>query len=416
MTLATLMMTEIAIHIVARTRLGAGMLGNASHSEACLAPGWCNPSASARVIDAENPAHYENRPNHEELVPFAGHEQGGFIFRTNGQGLRRDSDVSIPKPASVFRVLALGDSQVEGYVNNHEHYPHLLEQALQASVAGTEVEVLNAAVGGYGALDYLRWYQSRGRALQPDIVIVNVYLGNDVLGFRLPEHHEAINGSTDEPRKNGSGQKSILDTARERADRFMASYSLGYRITRNAAVAGPLTSPLAELGMIDLQSGAVPAPTIARLLPDCPGCFYQYLARPADLSNDELDRTRQDIEIVLTDLNREVRADGARLVVLPIPAKPMIEPHDDPETLERSADVLNRDLNQVRDQDETALRTVIQSASSAGAILVDPLDELRAAAQSERLYYRVDWHLNTAGHRALSSILASALDELQLVP
>jgi len=38
------------------------------------------------------------------------------------------------------------------------------------------------------------------------------------------------------------------------------------------------------------------------------------------------------------------------------------------------------------------------------------------AAQSGRLYYRVDWHLNPTGHRALAALLSTELARRNLVP
>src|SRR5207248_2046133 len=115
------------------------------------------------------------------VVPLADHPGGSFRFRTNNLGLRRDVDTAIDKPPELFRVLMLGESQTEGYVNNEESFPTLLEARLagQLSPIGRRAEVLNAGVGGYKPTLELQRFQVRGAPLRPDLVVVFV-AGNDV--------------------------------------------------------------------------------------------------------------------------------------------------------------------------------------------------------------------------------------------
>jgi lysophospholipase L1-like esterase len=91
----------------------------------------------------------------------------------------RDDAVAIPKPPGVFRLLVLGDSIAYGaQVRRSESFPERLEGLLARD--GRRVEVVNAGVPGYSAWNEERWFAERGRAFEPDLVLVAVCL-NDVV-------------------------------------------------------------------------------------------------------------------------------------------------------------------------------------------------------------------------------------------
>lgn len=100
----------------------------------------------------------------------------------NSEGFRGPDRV-IPKPANVYRVLAIGDSVVQaviGGIRYEESWPKLLEDLLPGVSAGspltrgTRYEVINAGVGGYASAQAFNRLKSRGLKYQPDLVIVLV--------------------------------------------------------------------------------------------------------------------------------------------------------------------------------------------------------------------------------------------------
>ena len=97
----------------------------------------------------------------------------------NALGLR-GPERGYAKPDGVRRLLVLGDSFTEAaQVAEQESAVGRLEAALNAR--GPErYEVLNAGVGGWGTGQQLVYLREEGYRYQPDLVLVMLYLGNDV--------------------------------------------------------------------------------------------------------------------------------------------------------------------------------------------------------------------------------------------
>lgn len=95
----------------------------------------------------------------------------------NRQGYRnRDVD---PKRPGTFRILAVGDSFTEGAgVEMDEAWPQVAERLLSRR-APRPVEVVNTGVGGWDPFQYAQFFESRGLGLDPDLVVVGFFVGND---------------------------------------------------------------------------------------------------------------------------------------------------------------------------------------------------------------------------------------------
>ena len=138
--------------------------------------GFVGPNA---FFELHPRSYYRYLPGLERTIPFPDHPEGEFVLRTNDHGFRNDEDVS-PVPPD-HRVLVIGDSHTDGLCSNAEGFPHLLERALEARCAGT-VEVLNASVSAYAFYNYLGVLDS-WLELEPDVVVLSVYAGNDFLSL-----------------------------------------------------------------------------------------------------------------------------------------------------------------------------------------------------------------------------------------
>jgi lysophospholipase L1-like esterase len=92
----------------------------------------------------------------------------GFTVSTNHEGLRGPE---IPAAKRGLRILALGDSTTFGLgVEEDQTWPAVLQRLLQDGLPGG-VEVINAGVPGYTAYQGLRYFEIRGAALRPDLVL-----------------------------------------------------------------------------------------------------------------------------------------------------------------------------------------------------------------------------------------------------
>lgn len=110
-------------------------------------------------------------------------EEGESYVRINAQGMRDDRDITLNKPADVFRIAVLGDSYAEALqVDVRKTFWRLLEMQLNACdfTPGKRVEVLNFGVSGYSTAQELLALRHRVKPFQPDLVILAFLSGNDV--------------------------------------------------------------------------------------------------------------------------------------------------------------------------------------------------------------------------------------------
>ena len=99
-------------------------------------------------------------------------------YWNNAFGLH-DVEFVAPKPRGRFRIMALGDSFTYGLVSYPDAVMTRVEEALRARCAGTDLDLLNFGIGGTGVWDYKLVFDLAGPTFDPDLVVVNLYLGND---------------------------------------------------------------------------------------------------------------------------------------------------------------------------------------------------------------------------------------------
>ncbi len=116
------------------------------------------------------------------FVRFAEHPKGRWIVRTNSLGLREDELA----PDTKRRILVTGDSHTEGACREEERFTELVGDALRAR-GESEVEVVNAGIGGYGFYNYVGMLEKL-LPLEPDVFVTVVFGGNDFMGSLLLHH------------------------------------------------------------------------------------------------------------------------------------------------------------------------------------------------------------------------------------
>ena len=102
----------------------------------------------------------------------------GIEVAINSQGMRNE-ELGRKQPAET-RLLLLGDSFAFGWgVEQDETFAAQLEAGLRTDMP--TVRVLNGGVPGYGPVDIVAWLEAYGLDLEPDIVLVTLFLGNDLI-------------------------------------------------------------------------------------------------------------------------------------------------------------------------------------------------------------------------------------------
>ena len=89
-----------------------------------------------------------------------------------------------PRPEfGVNRLLGVGDSFVYSSVALPDNFLRVTADAMGAK--GYPTEVILAGVPGWHSGNYAGWLRGAGLGLDPDMVVVNFYIGNDVTGLSV---------------------------------------------------------------------------------------------------------------------------------------------------------------------------------------------------------------------------------------
>lgn len=154
---------------------------------------WIAPQA---VLLVDRGLYLDDPPRGYRLRPgFAGRITNRVEYSTwvkvNSEGLR-GAEIG-RKSGALPRLLVLGDSFVFGVgAQEGETYPVRLAAHLDSR--GVKTEVLNGGVPGYGVPDDVSWYETWGAPLAPDLVLLTVYVGNDLADAMPGQRASVIDG------------------------------------------------------------------------------------------------------------------------------------------------------------------------------------------------------------------------------
>ncbi len=154
-----------------------------------------------------------HRPDARREMALPEHPSGHIVMATEHRGFRADAPIAVPRPPDTLRVLLVGDSHIDGVVDNRDNVAALLSARWTARVqerGGTAtVEVVNGGTGYWGPIEY-RHAMAVWRDLEPQACIVVVFDGNDFLDVlavderagrlalaRRPGHFERLEALTD---------------------------------------------------------------------------------------------------------------------------------------------------------------------------------------------------------------------------
>lgn len=311
----------------------------------------------------------------------------------NSHGLR-DYDYPYAKPPGVQRILFLGDSLTAAMqVPLKETFVKILEQKM-----GGGWEAINAGVNAFGTDNELIFYREEASKYEPDIVVLGIYLANDVYN----NHYEL------ETRLGGSGHKPYftLDAAGglvlnnfpvESADtfstRFVGWLNQHFQLPRFLAQTLNLRKsvPDALKPLVELAAGSrgarQPAEGESSETGDTGARANICQAVYAQAINEAWDITKA----IIRQMRTEVEASGAELVVLVIPAAPQIVVPKEGKPW--YCDQPNKELANFLDAE--------------GIPYLDMLDAFRqhAVEGGAPLYYDFDFHMTAAGHALAAELL-----------
>lgn len=341
------------------------------------------------------------RPNLDLRFRFEERPSGFIHFRTNNLALRRAAPTRVGKFAGT-RVLALGDSQIDGSVDNRENVCSLLERRLNSRAE--RYEVLNAAIGSYSPYQSYLWYRSRGKVLEPDLILLTVYLGNDLAELVAPGRPRLM------PVDATFREISVTEDYQRRMQAYREPSGwrrMKFFLLQHSVLFGRLTSLVGGSGVETTGPMATAYRTCLGCTGQSLGQTYWFKHHPGDLK-----LSLRSLEELLRRFKLEADQAGSRLVVLVLPSRLEVEAEQDADRIRETARVL--DLN---DQDlQLEIRLGEQTLGIARMLGLSTVDLTPILTQAHRktgenLFYRTDWHLDAAGHRALADGLYRCLFE-----
>jgi len=145
---------------------------------------------SPRIHEYDPQLGHRMRPELDIMQVWNGHDNVTPI-RTNRLGLR-GPEIESGGDASLT-ILMLGDSYTFGYgVAGADAFPAVVERRLNQG--GERIAVVNAGVSSYGTAQELLQYQGLRESVSADIVVLAIFVGNDVqdnlcLNYVTMSHH-----------------------------------------------------------------------------------------------------------------------------------------------------------------------------------------------------------------------------------
>jgi hypothetical protein len=314
---------------------------------------------------------WAHRPNVSTLINTG--ERPVHIF-TDSMGFRVGAG---GRPPGRVRVLLLGDSFMAAFQVEHEQSVAGLMQTGLSEALGETVEVWNTGVGGWGPSHYLLQLRELLGRQSFDLVLVAVYLGNDVEVERVE-----------------------MFPPRQPVNRY------SFRMLRAVSPSEFIDAVLYPLNdVLEVRSHAFilakHALGTARMRVGLTADYF-----PTEFLRSEAETPRWEITAgVLNEIAQEAANEGIPCVFALVPA-----PHQvDREVFARSARGFGFDMAAV-DLDQPN-RLLGESLRSAGHTVIDAVQEFQRAheASGPPLFGRIDSHLSPEGHEVLYRVLEATL-------
>ncbi|MEB3280855.1 MAG: hypothetical protein VKK42_18225 [Lyngbya sp.] len=294
-----------------------------------------------------------------------------FDFTLNSKGFK-DVEFTTEKPEGVYRIIGIGDSFSFGIVPYPYNYLTLLEEKLNQN--NQQIELINMGIPGMGPKDYLSLLINEGLDVQPDMVLLSFYIGNDFMDNQFKA-------------KERQWDKSYVISFVRSLIKLQTQYE------------GLIFNPSNSLTYID----DAPTHTDEFYLNDTKNKSNMFVKNPAD---DIFEGYVKDAVNDIIKIKEICDYRNIKLVVVIIPDEVQVDQNlqakiiemfdsDDPDKLDFR--LPNRMLQ------ETFQENNIE--------YIDLMDEFIAASHQTRLYKPNDTHWNIAGNKLAAEVLSKKLLE-----
>ena len=326
----------------------------------------------------------------------------GQIF-INSFGFR-DRNHTIEKPEGSYRILGIGDSFVWGAVPLEENFLCLTKTYLRTELTNesADVDMVLMGLGGYSPENYVGILRSMGLSLDPDLVILNLFVGNDI-------HMIQVRGELFRGRRYFVGSPNHVLNVLRKSRAFVISEM--YFLTRiKSIILGRRYRQAFELIKAQPRSNqAAEAPrgsepyVISKMYIHIQDKRLRLFRREPTR---RIEKLWQQTEAYLLDFDRLCKDSGVPWILHIIPTEVQV----DIRTRQRILAMLNlTDDEYDFNLPQNRLR---EFAGIHGIMVLDPLPELRLFhRENNRLYLPNNTHWNTRGNALAGHILGDFVKE-----
>ena len=371
---ATVLVVFGAAELVARALYRPENLDSVVRFDRVL--GWSlEPRASLRSVDDDEGLDYR--------------------IETNSLGMR-EREIAREKRSGTRRILIIGDSIAFGTgVGAQRRFSDFLSRAL-----GDDVEVLNAGVCGWGTDQELLYYETKGRDLRPDIVILTFTMANDVLNNMLDHLFLA---SAPKPRFVMDAGHLVLEERTLEPPRpgFERRIKNAMRKSRALLFAKRRFDALRYESRVKHEADASHAGFDREGLEK----NYSHWSVYESSYGPKFEEAWQVTEAILARLARDCAEDGAELVVFAFPLKLAVD-----EGWRRGL-IRHFSLDPARFDFERPHHRLSEFCSANGIFYLYPIEAFRDASKIQDLYFDRDTHPNQWGHAVAARVLLQVLHD-----
>lgn len=356
--------------------------------------------------------------------PYLPDAQAGFRLRPDTEDVKRarpddyinsfgyrDVDHPVQKPPRTHRVLGLGDSFVYGAVPPRDNFLRVAGTRLTAALAADSLraEMVMMGIGAYSTQNQLGVLRSIGLELQPDVVVLCFFVGNDVTG--IPLRAKVLRGQLyftgAVPRLHDFLRRWYAYTVTEMFLTMQVKWPVQKALAERRARAASGTAP-----------GTAPTPSAVAGTPPFPplnSVFLEFQRRRMPVYEPNPGRRVaglwREAETALAAFDSTCKAAGVPWLLLVIPEEIQVDP-------DVRAAVL-RDLGETgaRYDFDLPQRRLRAFAAAHDVPLLDPLSRLQTEHRADaRLYIPNDTHWNERGNRIVGELLADTLLGMRVRP
>ena len=315
-------------------------------------------------------------------------EEGHGLIEINSLGYR-DRERRLEKTPGVFRIAVFGDSTTQAVqVNLEQTFCYLLEEKLRTPEA--PVEVLNFGVNGYSPIQELLLLKEEGPRYRPDLVILALFLDNDVSGVH-PDL--SVVSQAGPPYVIFSGDTLQFDFTQAQHS-FAQYHQQPFYLLRQHSAAFRLISAYRWRH------------TVTEMTPDTSGSLilqrYLLYRRPPEL---QWEKAWQTLERVILEFVAETQRQQIPLVILSVPAAQVVSKSAWKNILQSYPA-----MNGVEWDLEDPERRIKMFAQKHGLAILQPYKTYQEAENGPPLFFGSVGHMTADGHY----LLAQALEKFVL--